>query len=68
MFHFPNSSSQYQSHSVVWMKVGSSKELRVESRLTLFVPQVIVSKCTGGLLLLKTEEWVNINSYNYSHF
>lgn len=52
-FHFPNSSCQYQSHSVVWMKVGSTKEFTVASLRTLFSPRVIVSKCTGGLLLLQ---------------
>lgn len=53
-FHFPNSSSQYQSHSVVCMKVGWVKELMVERRRTLFNPQVIVSKCTGGVVPLET--------------
>lgn len=57
--HFPESSCQYQSHSVVWMKSGLTREFRVDNLLTLFPSLVIVSKCTGGqvpLLDTKSEK------------
>lgn len=51
-FHLPNSSSQYQSHSVARLKSGSSSELQVEILRTSWSLQVILSKLTCGLLEL----------------
>lgn len=55
-FHLPNSSSQYQSHSVARLKSGSSSELQVEILRALWNPQVILSKVTRGLLELHEGE------------
>lgn len=49
----PCSSSQYQAHSVVSMKVGCTTDDTVESRRTPRSPRVIVSKHTGSTPLLQ---------------
>lgn len=62
-FHLPNSSSQYQSHSVARLKSGSSSELQVEILRASWNPQVIVLNLTRGLLELHEGEtdWVCSN-------
>lgn len=57
VFHWPNSSSQCQSHSVARPKPGSSSEWPASIRRTLFTPTVIVWKFIPGKLELKTAKF-----------